>query len=66
MTLEGAQSGVLQRLGVSYPQLIDYSSKEYTATLVSFTLTTGQFTQAGVGTTLYLSPGDMGLYHHLV
>ena len=34
MALEGTQSGVLQHLGVSYGQLVDYSSKEYLATLV--------------------------------
>ena len=37
MALEGKQSGVLQQLGVSYHQILDYSSKEYTATLVSST-----------------------------
>jgi len=35
MALEGTQSGVLQQLGVSYTQLVDYSSKQYLATLVS-------------------------------
>ena len=35
MATEGTQSDVLQRLGVSYSQLIDYSSKEYIAILVS-------------------------------
>jgi hypothetical protein len=35
MPLEGSQSDVLQKLGVTYPQLIDYSSKQYTATLVN-------------------------------
>jgi hypothetical protein len=28
------QSGALQQLGVSYLQILDYSSKEYAATLV--------------------------------
>jgi len=37
MALETTQSGVLQQLGVSYPQMIDYSSKQYTATLVGRT-----------------------------
>jgi len=37
MALETTQSGVLQQLGVSYPQLIYYSSKQYTATLVGRT-----------------------------
>jgi hypothetical protein len=31
------QLGALQQLGVSYPQLLDYSLKEYTATLVRST-----------------------------
>ena len=38
MALEGTQSGVLQQLGVSSSQLIDYTSKEYIATLVSSTM----------------------------
>ena len=38
MALEEMRSGVLQRLGVSSSQLIDYSSKEYIATLVSYTM----------------------------
>lgn len=37
MVLEETQSVVLQQLGVSYPQLIDYYSKQYAATLVSRT-----------------------------
>ena len=35
MVLEETQSVVLQQLGVSYPQLVDYYSKQYAATLVS-------------------------------
>jgi len=35
MDTAGRQSDVLQRLGVSYSQLLDYSSKEYVNTLVS-------------------------------
>ena len=35
MAFEGTQSVVLQQLGVSYPQLVDYYSKQYSATLVS-------------------------------
>jgi hypothetical protein len=35
MGIEGKQQDVLQRLGISYSQLIDHSSKEYVATLVS-------------------------------
>lgn len=31
------ESGTLQRLGVSYAQVVDYYSKEYVATLVSST-----------------------------
>jgi len=38
MALERTQSAVLQQLGVSYAQLVDYSSKEYIATLVSFSI----------------------------
>ena len=34
MALEATQSDALQQLGVSYSQLIDYSSKQYVATLV--------------------------------
>ena len=37
MALGGMQAGVLQQLGVSYFQIIDYSSKEYAATLVGST-----------------------------
>lgn len=35
MPLEGMHSDELQQLGVSYTQLIDYSSMQYAATLVS-------------------------------
>jgi len=38
MSLERTQSGVLQRLGVSHSQLVDYSSNQYAATLVGLTL----------------------------
>ena len=34
MALQETQSNVLLELGVSYPQFIDYSSKQYTAALV--------------------------------
>jgi len=44
MAIEAMHSDVLQHLGVSYPQLIDYSSKVYTATLVGPTLVCGPFT----------------------
>jgi len=37
MAVEETQSDVLQKLGVSYFQLTDYSSKQFTATLVSRT-----------------------------
>lgn len=37
MALEGTQLGSLQQLGVSYPQILDYSSKEYISTLVGST-----------------------------
>lgn len=38
MTLQATHSDVLEELGVSYPQLIDYSTKAYTATLVGPTV----------------------------
>jgi hypothetical protein len=34
MALKDTHSGALQQLGVSYLQILDYSSKEYAATLV--------------------------------
>ena len=37
MALDGTQPDVLQQLGVSYAQLVDYSSKAYLATLVRST-----------------------------
>ena len=39
MALGGTQSGVLQQLEVSYLQVLDYSLKEYAATLVGSALT---------------------------
>ena len=38
MALGVTHSDVLQQLGVTYPQLIDYSSEAYTASLVSPTM----------------------------
>jgi hypothetical protein len=35
MALDGTQPGALQELGISYAQLVEYSSKEYMSTLVS-------------------------------
>ena len=69
MALEGKQSGVLQQLGVSYHQILDYSSKEYTATLVGSThhdLQPYRLTQTKLGPSLHLGNDSMGLYHHLV
>jgi hypothetical protein len=62
------QSGALQQLGVSYPQLFDYSSKEYTATLVGPTHDLQMYysTQTNVGSSLHPVNNSMGLYHHLV
>jgi hypothetical protein len=62
------QSGALQQLGVSYPQLFDYSSKEYTATLVGPThdLQMYHSTQTNVGSSLHPVNNSMGLHHHLV
>ena len=37
MTLEDQQLGPFQQLEIPYAQILDYSSKEYTATLVSST-----------------------------
>ena len=37
MALEDKQLGPLQQLEISYPQILDYLSKQYTATVVSST-----------------------------
>ena len=44
MATEATHSDILQQLGVSYPQLIDYFSKAYTATLVGPAMACGSFT----------------------
>ena len=69
MALEGKQSGVLQQLGVSYHQILDYSSTEYTATLVGSThhnLQAYRLTQTKLASSLHLGDDNMGLYHHPV
>jgi len=66
MALEGTQSDVLKQLGVSYPQLIDYYSKQHAATLVSPAQTCRSHTQIDIGTSLRLGTGNMGLYHYIV
>ena len=68
MVLGDAQSGVLQQLGVSYLQLLDYSSKEYVATLVSsiHDLQIYRSTQTHLDSSLHLGNDSMGLYQHLV
>ena len=68
MVLGDAQSDALQQLGVSYFQLLDYSSKEYTATLVGFTndLQIYRSTQTHVDSSLHLGSDSMGLRYHLV
>jgi len=67
MVIEGTQSDVLQQLGVSYFQLIDYSSKQFTATLVSRTPPADLgHTQTDIGSNQHFGDDDMGLYHHLV
>ena len=66
MAINETQSDVLRQLGVSYSQVIDYSSKQYTATLVSPSITCRSFTQTDIGTNWHLGDGNMGLYYHLV
>lgn len=66
MALEVAQSDVLQQLGVSYPQLIDYSSEAYTAILVSPTMPCRLFTYPDIGSGLHFGFDHMGLYYYLV
>jgi hypothetical protein len=66
MVLKGAQSSVLQQLGVSYTQLVDYSSKDYISTLVSSINDLLTFTQIDVGSILHPGTGNMELHHHPV
>ena len=68
MVLGDPQSGALQQLGVSYLQLLDYSSKEYTATLVGSThdLQIYRSTQTHIDSSLHLGSDSMGLHYHLV
>jgi len=71
MALEaGTQSDGLKLLGVSYPQFLDYSSKEYIATLVSpdplMTCRHDGSTLTGVGSSLHFDNDNVGLCHHLV
>ena len=59
---------VLQHLGASYPQLVDFSWNEYSATLVSSLApeTRWLFTQTAVDSALHFGARIMGLYHHIV
>ena len=67
MDIERRQSDVLQQLGVSYPQLIDYTSKEYAAILVRFSrMTCRLFTQIDIDTNRPFGDDDLGLYYHFV
>lgn len=66
MALEGTQSDVLNQLGVSYPQLVDYYTKQQAATFVSPAMTCRQFIQIDVGSILHLGTGNMGLHYHVV
>jgi hypothetical protein len=66
MALEAAHSDVLQQLGISYPQLIDYISKQHTAALVSPTSACRSSTYTDVGSSLRFVYAHMGLYHYLV
>ena len=66
MAVEATPSDVLQELGVSYPQLIDYTSKAYTATLVGSTIPCRSFTYTDVGSGLRFGFAHMGLYYYLV
>lgn len=66
MALEGTQSSALQQLGVSYAQLVDYSLKEYIATLVSSTNDLLTLIQIDIGSILHSGTGNMELHHHPV
>jgi hypothetical protein len=69
-TLEGMQSVALQQLGVSYPQLVDYSSKQYTATLVGSIddpqAVHDHSDQPDIGSSRHSRAGNMGLYYYIV
>ena len=66
MALEGTQSDVLRHLGVSYGQLVDYSSKEYLATLVRPHPRLATFTQIDIDSILHSGTDNMELHHHPV
>ena len=68
MVPEGTQSDILQQLGVSYPELIDYFSKQHTATLVGPTplMACRRFTQIELGSSLCFGTANMELYHYPV
>ena len=69
MAHEAAHSDLLQQLGVSYPQLIDYYSKAYTATLVGPTMTCRPlFTDiyTDIGSSWRFGFDHMELYYYLV
>jgi len=67
MAHEAAHSDLLQQLGLSYPQLIDYYSKAYTATLVGPTLACRPvFTYTDIGSSWRFGFGHMELHYYLV
>ena len=66
MALEGTQPDVLNQLGISYPQLVDYYTKQQAAALVSPATTCRPFIQIDVGSILHLGTGNMELYYHVV
>ena len=66
MAVEATHSDVLQELGVSYPQLIDYTSKAYAATLVGPTMPCRSFAHTDIGSGLHFGFSHMGLYYYLV
>ena len=65
MALEEAHSDVTQQLGVSYPQLIDYYSTAYIATLVGPTTACKSSTYTDIGSSRHSSVGHMELYNYL-
>ena len=66
MALEGTQLDALKQLGISYPQLVDYYSKQRATTLVGLVMTCKPFTYIDSGSSLHFGLGNMGLYHHIV
>lgn len=62
----GTQPDTLQQLGISYPELIHYFSKQHTATLVGSSLIACSVTQADLDSSLCFGTVNMGLYYYLV